>query len=155
MCSAKSTPNNMRLTRLEHVDCVPVFILYERMYMNMQYLFIFAGGALGALLRYLLSFINSSSEIPMGTFIANLCGAFLMGYLGTLTIKYFKNNPLLKKGVTTGFLGALTTFSTFQFELVQYFEKGALLLVIIYALTSYIFGILLCYIGVRLGEKTS
>ena len=121
----------------------------------MQYLFIFLGGAVGALLRYLLSFINTSFEMPIGTFIANLCGAFLMGFLGTLAIQYFNNSPMLKKGITTGFLESLTTFSTFQFELVQFFESGSFILLIVYALTSYIFGILLCFLGVRLGAKIS
>ena len=93
--------------------------------------------------------------MPIGTFIANLCGAFLMGFLGTLAIHYFNNSPMLKQGITTGFIGSLTTFSTFQFELVQFFESGSFILLIVYALTSYIFGILLCFLGVRLGAKIS
>ncbi|WP_436859737.1 fluoride efflux transporter CrcB [Staphylococcus caeli] len=117
----------------------------------MQYLFIFLGGAFGALLRYGLSFINDSSGFPTGTLYANLIGAFLMGLLGTTAVKYFKNSPLLKKGITTGFLGALTTFSTFQFELLGFFEQGAYFLMITYALLSYLLGILFCYIGVKLG----
>ena len=118
----------------------------------MQYLYIFVGGAVGALLRYLFSFMNVNSTFPTGTFIANILGAFLMGFLGTLTIEYYKNNPLLKKGITTGLLGAMTTFSTFQFELIHLFEQQAYLSLTFYALSSYVLGIFLCYIGVRLGE---
>ena len=88
----------------------------------MQYLFIFIGGAFGALMRYLFSFFNHGHDIPIGTLSANLIGGFFMGFLSALTIKLFNNNPLLKKAVTTGFMGALTTFSTFQFELVQMFK---------------------------------
>lgn len=117
----------------------------------MQYLFIFLGGAFGALLRYGLSFISESSVFPTGTFCANLIGAFLMGLLGSVSVKYFKNSPLLKKGLTTGFLGALTTFSTFQFELLHFIEQSSYILMTTYALLSYILGILLCYIGVKLG----
>ncbi|MFQ3854146.1 fluoride efflux transporter CrcB [Staphylococcus parequorum] len=121
----------------------------------MQYLYIFIGGAIGALLRYLLTFINQTTEFPADTFIANVVGAFLMGLIGTMTIKYFRNNPLLKKGITTGFLGALTTFSTFQFELVSFLEQQAYLLMILYALSSYIIGILVCYLGVKMGARIS
>ena len=121
----------------------------------MQYLYIFVGGAVGALLRYLFSFISVNSTFPTGTFIANILGAFLMGFLGTLTLQYYKNNPLFKKGITTGLLGAMTTFSTFQFELIHLFEQQAYLAVSIYAISSYVLGIILCYIGVRLGVRYS
>ncbi|PTI39664.1 fluoride efflux transporter CrcB [Staphylococcus succinus] len=121
----------------------------------MQYLYIFIGGMVGALLRYGLSFSNHYIHFPFGTFIANILGAFLMGFLGALTIKYFKNNPLLKKGITTGCLGALTTFSTFQFELIHLLEQQAYLTLLIYALSSYVLGIIVCYIGVKMGARLS
>src|SRR5699024_1719928 len=117
----------------------------------MQYLYIFIGGAVGALLRYLLTFLNHSSEFPIGTFVANIVGAFLMGLIGVMAIKYFKNNPLFKQSITTGFLGALTTFSTFQFELVSLLEQQAYIIMFFYAFSSYILGIMMCYIGVKLG----
>ncbi|HDG7134078.1 TPA: CrcB family protein, partial [Staphylococcus aureus] len=52
----------------------------------MQYVYIFIGGALGALLRYLISFLNTDGGFPIGTLIANLTGAFVMGLLTALTI---------------------------------------------------------------------
>ena len=88
----------------------------------MQYLYIFVGGALGALIRFCLSMLNEGSTIPLGTFVANLLGAFLMGSIGALSLSLFKTHPNIKKGLTTGLLGALTTFSTFQFELVTLFN---------------------------------
>ncbi|HLR19929.1 MAG TPA: fluoride efflux transporter CrcB [Staphylococcus sp.] len=121
----------------------------------MQYLYIFIGGAVGALLRYLLTFLNHSSEFPIGTFVANIVGAFLMGLIGVMAIKYFKNNPLFKQSITTGFLGALTTFSTFQFELVSLLEQQAYIIMFFYAFSSYILGIMMCYIGVKLGAYLS
>ncbi|WP_192945059.1 fluoride efflux transporter CrcB [Staphylococcus cohnii] len=121
----------------------------------MQYLYIFIGGALGAFIRYLLSFLNTTDGFPSGTFIANIIGAFLMGLLGSLAIQYFRNSPLLKKGMTSGFLGALTTFSTFQFELVGILQQQAYVMFITYALLSYIIGIWVCCIGVKMGERLS
>lgn len=118
---------------------------------KMQYLFVFIGGLFGALLRYVLSTLNVDSGLPLGTLIANIVGAFLMGYLSSLSIHFFKNNPLIKKGVTTGLLGALTTFSTFQFELVTMSQNNSIALLFIYGLTSYIGGILFCWFGVKLG----
>lgn len=121
----------------------------------MQYLYIFIGGAFGALLRYGLSNFNHGQTFPIGTLIANLGGAFLMGLITALIIKTFNEYPLIKKGITTGFLGALTTFSTFQFELVHMLEQQQYALLVIYAAISYVFGILLCYIGGRIGGALS
>lgn len=79
----------------------------------MQYVYIFIGGALGALLRYLISFLNTDGGFPIGTLIANLTGAFVMGLLTALTIAFFQTiRPI--KAITTGFLGALTTFQHFN-----------------------------------------
>lgn len=50
----------------------------------------FIGGALGALLRYLISFLNTDGGFPIGTLIANLTGAFVMGLLTALTIEFFQ-----------------------------------------------------------------
>ncbi|MFZ8102029.1 fluoride efflux transporter CrcB [Staphylococcus arlettae] len=119
----------------------------------MQYLYIFIGGAFGAALRYGLSlFNNNSTAFPIGTLLANLTGATLMGLLGVLSLNYFRNNLHLKKAVTTGFLGALTTFSTFQFELVTMLNHQAIVHLFIYAIISYVLGILCCYLGVKIGS---
>ncbi|MCI2775082.1 fluoride efflux transporter CrcB [Staphylococcus petrasii] len=120
----------------------------------MQYFFIFIGGMVGALLRYFISLLNDGTTFPIGTLIANLVGAFLMGYLSTIIIQYFKDHPMFKKGLTTGLLGALTTFSTFQLELVKMFQHHSFILLFGYALTSYILGILICGLGVKLGGRT-
>lgn len=63
----------------------------------MQYLYIFVGGALGALIRFCLSMLNEGSTIPLGTFVANLLGAFLMGSIGALSLSLFKTHPNIKK----------------------------------------------------------
>ena len=120
-----------------------------------QYLFIFIGGAIGALFRYLISFLNVSGSFPVGTFVANLIGAFVMGILTTLSISFFKNRPTLKKAITTGFLGALTTFSTFQIELVHMFNHQQFIILLLYAVTSYVLGIFLCHFGMTIGGALS
>lgn len=119
----------------------------------MTYVYIFIGGAVGALLRFSIGTLNHSSTFPIGTLTANLIGAFFMGLITAMSINLFNNNPTLKKAITTGLLGALTTFSTFQVELVQMMEHHQFILCLSYALSSYILGIVLCYCGLKIGGK--
>jgi len=79
------------------------------------------GAALGALLRWRLGVSLNAvfPTIPFGTLAANLLGGFLMG----LCMEFFSRNaavpPELRLAATTGFLGGLTTFSTFSGETVS------------------------------------
>jgi CrcB protein len=82
-----------------------------------QGLAIAIGAALGALLRWRLGlwFNGVFPTVPLGTLAANLIGGFVMG----LCLEYFSRNavpPELRLAATTGFLGGLTTFSTFSGE---------------------------------------
>src|SRR3990167_10922119 len=77
-----------------------------------------SGAILGALLRFWLgSMLNSSfPTIPLGTLIANLLGGFLMGTFMALTRNHTYLSETLRLAIATGFLGSLTTFSTFSGE---------------------------------------
>jgi CrcB protein len=83
-----------------------------------QWLAVGIGGAVGALLRWRLGvWLNAVfPTIPFGTLASNLIGGFIMG----LCMEYFARNagvpPELRLAATTGFLGGLTTFSTFSAE---------------------------------------
>jgi CrcB protein len=76
------------------------------------------GAACGALLRWRFGLLFNPlfAPVPMGTLAANLLGGFLAG----LCLEYFARNaavsPELRLAATTGFLGGLTTFSTFSAE---------------------------------------
>ena len=72
-----------------------------------------------------------------------------MGYLSVVMIKLFKDHPKIKK-VLQLVLGALTTFSTFQFELVTLLYSHHIILALVYAFISYCFGVILCWIGMTL-----
>ena len=65
-----------------------------------------------------------------------------MGYLSVVMIKLFKDHPKIKK-VLQLVLGALTTFSTFQFELVTLLYSHHIILALVYAFISYCFGVIL------------
>ena len=83
------------------------------------------GGFFGAISRYLLAtWVQklSSSFFPIGTLSVNVIGSFLIGLL----YLYFSHtiNPTLKAMLITGFLGALTTFSTFSLETLLLLQEG-------------------------------
>jgi CrcB protein len=87
---------------------------------------IFFGAGFGALLRagFNLLTVSVASIIPLGTLLSNMVGGYLVG----LAVAYFGNNPQLspewKLLVITGFLGGLTTFSSFSAEVVGFIQRG-------------------------------
>ncbi len=83
------------------------------------------GGSIGAISRFLISFYAQKilgSSFAYGTLIVNMLGSFLIGFLAL----YFENviSPNLKAMIVTGFLGALTTFSTFSYESILMIQEG-------------------------------
>ena len=94
--------------------------------MWLSILAIFCGAGLGALLRAGFNFVTVglASTLPLGTFISNMVGGYLIG----IAVAFFGNNPSLspewKLFVITGFLGGLTTFSSFSAEVVGFMQRG-------------------------------
>ncbi|OHV07709.1 fluoride efflux transporter CrcB [Kushneria phosphatilytica] len=85
-----------------------------------------AGAALGANLRWLLGLgLNSLfPAIPPGTLVANLLGAWLIGIAIALFAALPELSPQWRMFIVTGFLGALTTFSTFSAEMFSNLQAG-------------------------------
>ena len=108
------------------------------------------GGALGALSRYGLGVWISNKwnqGFPLHTFLINVSGAFLLGFLNILFIERLTVSPLWRLGIGVGFLGAFTTFSTFGFEVISLLEGGSLFMAGLYTLLSIVIG----FTGVALG----
>ena len=84
------------------------------------------GAALGAWLRWGFGhwFNPVFSQIPLGTLVANLTGGFLIGVLAELIGRHAGLPPELRLFLITGFLGGLTTFSTFSAEAVALLERA-------------------------------
>ncbi|MFT5196940.1 MAG: CrcB protein [Cellvibrionaceae bacterium] len=119
-----------------------------------------AGGAIGALLRYGIatathSFIPLENGFPLGTFIANMLGAFLMGILYQTFNQSAAHNELLRLLLTTGMLGALTTFSTFALEGVNLYRVGNSSMAVTYIVLSNLFGLLILFAGITLVSRLS
>ena len=103
------------------------------------YLLVGIGGALGSLVRFSIGRAISQRTItafPMGTFIINITGAFLLGVVSTIGLN--GNIYLL---LADGFLGAYTTFSTFMYEGFNLFQDNEKMNALIYILGSLVIGI--------------
>ena len=114
-------------------------------------LFVGAGGALGAISRYLLGLLPIKTEngFPVVTLCINVAGAFCIGLLVALSEKLpcFDSRLLLLTKV--GFCGGFTTFSTFSYETVQLFQNGKAVTALTYVMLSF----LLCIAAVFGAQK--
>jgi CrcB protein len=112
-------------------------------------------GAFGALARYgVEGWVSqrAGSAFPWGTFVVNISGAFLLGFLFTLLTERLALAPWLRSAVTIGFLGAYTTFSTLCFETFRLAEDGEILVALANMLGSVTAGFVAVYLGVVLGR---
>ena len=113
-------------------------------------------GACGTLARYWLQgWLQSHSYIgfPAGTLGVNLLGCFLLGAVGQLALQHLWFPPEWRIGITIGFLGAFTTFSTFSWESVRMLEDGEWLPALLYIGASVIGGLLAVMIGIKLAAR--
>jgi CrcB protein len=105
---------------------------------------VFAGGFIGALARAGLVelFPQAATEWPWATFIANILGAFALGYFATRLQERLPLSAYRRPFLGTGVCGALTTFSTMQVELVRMLDAGAVGLAAGYAAATIAAGFL-------------
>ncbi|TNE74098.1 fluoride efflux transporter CrcB [bacterium] len=92
----------------------------------MNLIWVGIGGALGAISRYKLTeWINSLTPglFPFGTLTVNVLGSFILGFIIGMVHQGNLQEPM-RLAIATGFLGALTTFSTFSMETIELFKGG-------------------------------
>jgi len=90
----------------------------------MDFLWVGAGGALGAILRFGLSRVFSSLALPWGVFAINVVGSFLLGVVLGQQMKQGLSSSMMYF-LATGLLGAFTTFSALSWENLQLWERGS------------------------------
>jgi CrcB protein len=112
-------------------------------------------GAAGAPARYVLDGAvraRTRSAIPLGTFVVNVVGSFILGLLTGLALYHaFPSTP--RTIIGTGFCGAFTTFSTFTYEVVRLAEIGAPRAALRLLLASLVVPTLAAAIGLALATR--
>ncbi|RJQ45693.1 MAG: fluoride efflux transporter CrcB [Gaiellales bacterium] len=109
------------------------------------------GGAAGAVSRYAVALWVGGRwgrSFPLGTLAVNVSGCFLIGLLMTLLAEKYMVSPEWRSFLVVGFLGAYTTFSTFEYETGGLIRDGELL----WAGLNIIFSVTLGFAALKLGE---
>lgn len=116
---------------------------------SINFLAVAVGAVTGAWLRWMLGlWLNRHVEtLPWGTFAANMLGGYLVGLVLGVVAAHPDWPPFWRLLLVTGFLGALTTFSTFSAETVAFIEEGRFGMAVTYAGLSLAGSLLLTYLG--------
>jgi len=121
-----------------------------------QILSVAVGGAFGATARYLINIsplANLFEKFPFPTFFINITGSFLIGFLLILFTDKFPTNENLRLAMTVGFLGAFTTFSTFELEVFALIRERYFVMAFAYLFLSVLAGFIGVLAGVWLGKR--
>jgi CrcB protein len=121
-----------------------------------QLVFIAAGGATGALMRYWLSnsvYALLGRGFPYGTLTVNVTGSLLMGFLYVFMIERMDVGVEWRAALMIGLLGAFTTFSTVSIETLNLLESGEQLKAAMNIILSVTLCILGCWLGMVVGRN--
>jgi CrcB protein len=110
------------------------------------YLYVAIGGALGAISRYGINILFTEPFLLIGTFIVNILGCFLLGYIYQLA-QIRKNSDVIWSFWGTGFCGGFTTMSTLSMEVVFLWLEGNVVLLCIYLFMTLLIGIGATFLG--------
>jgi CrcB protein len=116
-----------------------------------RYVLVAIGGGTGALMRYLAASAivkRFGGGFPLGTFIINVTGSFLIGFLMTILTERFHVDPNWRLLLVVGFLGGYTTFSSFEWETYTAVRAGGLWTGMLNVVSSVMLG----YVAVGLGS---
>jgi len=114
------------------------------------------GGAFGAVARYLINvspLAGVFAKFPLPTFLINIIGSFLIGFLMIVFADKFVANDNLRMAVIVGFLGAFTTFSTFEMEIFGLVREREFVTGFVYLFLSVLVGFVGVVAGVALGRR--
>ena len=120
---------------------------------NTTYIAIAFGGAIGAVSRYwLYSAVQrlQDSGFPLGTFVVNVLGSFLIGVFFVLLAEKAQIAEQGRPIIVVGFLGGLTTFSTFSLDALLLFEQGHYNTALFYIISSIVLCLIAAFAGMQL-----
>jgi CrcB protein len=123
-----------------------------------KYLLIAAGGALGSMARYWVGSTIAGrlgTRFPYGTFVINITACIVIGFSLTYLGKRTGMDPAWRFLIAVGFIGAYSTFSTFEWETLSTLRSGAFALSALYAVGSLILGLAATWCGAALAEVIS
>ena len=115
-----------------------------------NFLAVGVGGLFGAIARYAVSLAVAriwTRNFPLATFLVNVSGSFVLGLFTAFAAQRVPIDPIWRLLIATGFVGAYTTFSTFEYETHLLSELGTAG----WALTNVIASVVAGFIAVRLG----
>lgn len=123
-----------------------------------KYFFIALGGALGSVARYLVGTSVSNRlgiRFPFGTLVINITACVIIGLSLEILNRHTNVNPALRYLIPIGFIGAYSTFSTFEWEIFSNLNSGAFWIAVLYVVTSLVFGLIAVALGAALGKALS
>jgi CrcB protein len=123
-----------------------------------KYLLIASGGALGSIARYWVGSTISGrtgTRFPFGTFIINMTACIIIGFALTYLGKRTGLDPAWRFLIAVGFIGAYSTFSTYEWETLSTLRSGAFMLAALYAVGSLVLGLAATWCGALLAESIS
>jgi CrcB protein len=121
-----------------------------------KYLAVAAGSALGGMLRYFLGstiLSRTAAPFPAATFVINVTGSFILGFFLTLATERLHVSAHLRLAVAVGFVGAYTTFSTFEYETLRLAEEHNFNLALLNVILSVVVGFVAVWGGARLARE--
>ncbi|WP_025786335.1 CrcB family protein [Sporosarcina sp. D27] len=112
-----------------------------------------AAGAIGALARTLIGMlVPTTNGFPVGTFVANIVGTFILCFLVEKTLHWTLVNKTTYDAITVGFLGSFTTFSAFSYETLTLMQSHVEI-ALLYVACSLLFGLFAGALGIQLGGR--
>lgn len=123
-----------------------------------RYFYIALGGALGSIARYWVGSAVAGrlgTRFPYGTFLVNLTACFLIGFSVELLGRHADINPAWRYLIPTGFIGAYSTFSTFEWETFSSLQIGSFTIAGFYVASSILLGLVGVWCGVMVAKLVS